>query len=129
MSVELAQLRLARGRVRCGHCVKSFHAVDYLAERAEEAAGYSPPEVSVQAIDSGSEGDFQRADLPMLTSRGSEASSTTRTVQHSGGEPQDRARLRPEPALPPGSGSAQSASRPMPAVLREDLESRAAARR
>ena len=127
MSVELAQLRLARGRVRCGHCVKSFHALDYLAERPEEAAGYSPPAVSVQATDAGSEEDFQRAELPMLTAPGREASSTARPVQRTGGEPQDRARLRPEPAR--AAGSAKSAPHPMPAVLRDDLESRAAARK
>ena len=36
MTVALAQLRVARGRVRCGHCVKSFHALDYLLQEVDE---------------------------------------------------------------------------------------------
>ena len=127
MSVALAQLRVARGRVRCGHCVKSFHALDYLGERAEDVAGASQVAMSLQMRASTGDEAHMPGAVPVLNAPGHEAFAHDRRAKDSVEERSDR----PQARVRPGTTHATRQSSPeleMPAVLRDDLERRAAAR-
>jgi hypothetical protein len=107
--------------------VKSFHALDYLGERAEEVAGASPPAVSLAVPASVAGEDSARPDVPLLASSGREAPAFARRVKDSAEEQTAAARVRTRPGAVPATST--RAPGQMPAVLRDDAEQRAAARR